>query len=73
MRAALYTFPFVCAARRESRRERGQEPISICMAQYLVCYVGVENFAFDNEPAFLPVSLASLTSAEVPTDGSSLS
>jgi len=42
-------------------------------AQYLVCYVGVEDFVFDNKPAFLPMSFASLTSAEVTTDGSSLS
>lgn len=40
---------------------------------YLTGHVGVEHFAFDHKPELLPVPLAFLTSAEIPTDGGALS
>lgn len=41
--------------------------------RYLTGRVGVEHFAFDDEPELLPVPLALLTPAEVAADGGALS
>lgn len=72
MTTAIYTFHiYLCCL--QGVKKRTQEAISSQIAQYLICYVGVEDFAFDNKPAFLPLSFASLRSAEVTADGSSLS
>lgn len=40
---------------------------------YLTGHVGVEYFAFDDEPELLPVPLAFLTPAEIAADGGALS
>lgn len=54
-------------------KKGAQGSTSSQIARYLVRHVGVEDFAFDYKPAFLPVSLAALASAEVAADGRSLS
>lgn len=41
--------------------------------RYLTGRVGVQHFAFDDEPELLPVPLALLTPAEVAADGGALS
>ena len=40
---------------------------------YLTGHIGVEHFAFDDEPELLPVPLAFLAPAEIATDGRALS
>lgn len=51
----------------------GLPEVTAAERMYLTGQVGVEHFALDDEPELLPASLATLTAAQVATDGRALS
>lgn len=56
----------ICLAQASLREEPQKE-------LYLTGQVGVEYFALDDKPEFLPAPLAALTAAQVAADGGALS